>query len=69
MAQAREAVDRRINALGVLEPVIAVQGDRGDELLVQLPGFTDVDRARAILGQTARLEGASSRTVCQAPRP
>jgi SecD/SecF fusion protein len=56
VAQAREAVDRRINALGVLEPVIAVQGDRRDELLVQLPGFTDVERARAILGQTARLE-------------
>ena len=56
VAQAREAVDRRINALGVLEPVIAVQGERRDELLVQLPGFTDVERARSILGQTARLE-------------
>ena len=56
VAQAREAVDRRINALGVLEPVIAVQGEQRDEILVQLPGFTDVERARAILGQTARLE-------------
>jgi SecD/SecF fusion protein len=49
-------VDRRINALGVLEPVIAVQGGERDEILIQLPGFTDVERARAILGQTARLE-------------
>jgi SecD/SecF fusion protein len=56
VAQAREAVDRRVSALGVLEPVIAVQGDRGDEILVQLPGFTDAAHARAILGQTARLE-------------
>ena len=56
VAQAREAVDRRVNALGVVEPVIAVQGDRRDEILVQLPGFTDVERARSILGQTARLE-------------
>ena len=56
VAQAREAVDRRINALGVLEPVIAVQGEQRDEILIQLPGFTDVERARAILGQTARLE-------------
>jgi SecD/SecF fusion protein len=56
VAQAREAVDRRINALGVVEPVIAVQGDSRDELLVQLPGFTDADRARAVLGATARLE-------------
>jgi SecD/SecF fusion protein len=56
VAQAREAVDRRVNALGVAEPTIAVQGDRRDEILVQLPGFTDVERARSILGQTARLE-------------
>jgi SecD/SecF fusion protein len=56
VAQAREALDRRINALGVLEPVIAVQGGQRDEILIQLPGFTDVARARAILGQTARLE-------------
>jgi preprotein translocase subunit SecD len=56
VAQAREAVERRINALGVLEAVIAVQGQQRDELLIQLPGFTDVARARAILGQTARLE-------------
>jgi SecD/SecF fusion protein len=56
VAQAREAIDRRINALGVVEPVIAVQGENRDEILVQLPGFTDVERARAILGATARLE-------------
>jgi SecD/SecF fusion protein len=56
VAQAKEAIDRRINALGVTEPVIAVQGERGDEILVQLPGFTDVERARGILGSTARLE-------------
>jgi SecD/SecF fusion protein len=56
VAQAREAVDRRVNALGVVEPAIAIQGDRRDEILVQLPGFTDVERARSILGQTARLE-------------
>ena len=56
VAQAREAIDRRINALGVVEPIIAVQGEHRDEILVQLPGFTDVERARAILGATARLE-------------
>jgi SecD/SecF fusion protein len=56
VAQAREAIDRRINALGVVESVIAVQGDDRDEILVQLPGFTDVERARSILGATARLE-------------
>ena len=56
VAQAKEAVDRRINALGVVEPVLAVQGENRDEILVQLPGFTDVERARSIIGATARLE-------------
>src|SRR5262245_35046512 len=56
VAQAKEAVDRRINELGVLEPLIAVQGANRDELLVQLPGFTDEARARTLLGTTARLD-------------
>jgi len=56
VSQAREAIDRRINALGVVEPVIAIQGGDRDELLIQLPGFTDVERARSILGATAKLE-------------
>ena len=54
--QARQAVDRRINELGVVEPLIAVQGTNRDELLVQLPGFADVTRARNLLGTTALLE-------------
>jgi SecD/SecF fusion protein len=53
---ARQAVDRRVNALGVVEPWIAVQGADRDEILVQLPGFTDVARAQSVLGTTARLE-------------
>jgi SecD/SecF fusion protein len=54
--QARHAVDRRINELGVVEPLIAVQGANRDELIVQLPGFADVTRARSVLGTTALLE-------------
>jgi SecD/SecF fusion protein len=56
VAEAKDAIDRRVNALGVTEPVIVVQGRQRDEILVQLPGFTDVDRARAILGATAKLQ-------------
>jgi len=56
VAQARYAVDRRINELGVVEPLIAVQGTNRNELLIQLPGFTDVTRARTVLGTTARLD-------------
>ena len=54
--QARHAVDRRINELGVAEPLIAVQGAARDEILVQLPGMVDIERARGILGATALLE-------------
>src|SRR6187455_2707155 len=54
--QAKQAVDRRINELGVVEPLIAVQGANRDELVVQLPGFADVTRARNVLGTTALLE-------------
>src|SRR5262245_13633283 len=56
VAQAKQAVDKRINGLGVLEPLIVVQGASRDELLVQLPGFTDEARARTVLGRTARLD-------------
>jgi protein-export membrane protein SecD/preprotein translocase SecF subunit len=54
--QARHAVDRRVNELGVSEPIIAVQGAAADEIFVQLPGMVDMERARDILGATALLE-------------
>jgi preprotein translocase subunit SecD len=38
-------LERRVNALGVTEPVIAATGSRGDQILVQLPGVTDVEQA------------------------
>jgi protein-export membrane protein SecD/preprotein translocase SecF subunit len=56
VAQARHAVERRVNELGVAEPLIAIQGAAGDEILVQMPGIGDMDRAREILGATALLE-------------
>ncbi len=56
VAQARHTVERRVNELGVSEPMIAVQGAANDEILVQLPGIGDMDRARGILGATALLE-------------
>jgi protein-export membrane protein SecD/preprotein translocase SecF subunit len=56
VAQARHTVERRVDGLGVSEPLIAIQGAAGDELVVQLPGINDLDRARDILGATALLE-------------
>ncbi|MEQ1898903.1 MAG: protein translocase subunit SecD [Vicinamibacterales bacterium] len=54
--QARQTIERRVNELGVAEPSIAQQGDQGDQILVQLPGVTDVDRAREIIRSTGLLE-------------
>jgi preprotein translocase subunit SecD len=53
--QALQTIDRRVNELGVAEPSIARQ-PKGDEILVQLPGVTDVARAKDIIRSTALLE-------------
>lgn len=54
--QARQTIERRVNELGVTEPSIAQQGSSGDQILVQLPGVTDVDRAKQIIQSTGLLE-------------
>jgi preprotein translocase subunit SecD len=47
-------LSKRINELGVTEPVIQQQG--ADRIVVQLPGVQDVARAKDIIGRTATLE-------------
>jgi protein-export membrane protein SecD/preprotein translocase SecF subunit len=64
--QARQVVERRVDELGVVEPLIAVQGTDRDELVVQLPGTREVDRAIEIVGSTALLEW---KLVEQGPAP
>ena len=56
VAQAIETIRRRVDALGVAEPIIAPHGDQGDQILVQLPGFEDVARAKDIIRSTAKLD-------------
>jgi preprotein translocase subunit SecD len=50
-----QTIERRVNELGVAEPTIAEHG-AGDQILVQLPGVTDVNRAKEIIRSTALLE-------------
>src|SRR5439155_12008786 len=64
VVQARETIERRINELGVTEPSISQQGT--DQLLVQLPGVSDVDRAKSIMGSPGLLE---LKIVEQGPMP
>jgi preprotein translocase subunit SecD len=56
VVQARQTIERRVNELGVTEPSIAQQGNNGDQILVQLPGVTDVERAKEIIRSTGLLE-------------
>ena len=54
VAQSLEIIRNRIDQFGVAEPVIIRQGE--DEIVVQLPGIKDPDRAMDLIGQTAQLE-------------
>ena len=65
VSQALETIERRVNELGVAEPIVARYGAR-DQILVQLPGVSDVRRAKEIIRSTARLE---LRLVDQGPFP
>ncbi|HEY3382738.1 MAG TPA: protein translocase subunit SecD [Vicinamibacterales bacterium] len=56
VTQAQQTIERRVNELGVAEPMIAKQGAAGDQLLVQLPGVTDIERAKSVIQSTALLE-------------
>ncbi|CAH2031656.1 protein translocase subunit SecD [Trichlorobacter ammonificans] len=54
VAQALETIRNRIDQFGVAEPVIARQGT--NQIVVQLPGIKDPQRAIELIGRTARLE-------------
>ena len=47
-------IDRRVNELGLTEPIVQRQGDR--RIIVELPGIKDPEKAIEILGKTALLE-------------
>ncbi|MCX7943696.1 MAG: protein translocase subunit SecD [Deltaproteobacteria bacterium] len=52
--QAMKTLTNRVDEFGVAERSIAKKGDNA--ILVQLPGLTDPERAKGLLGQTAQLE-------------
>src|SRR5262245_3053203 len=56
VVQARQTIERRVNELGVAEPNIAQQGANGDQILVQLPGVAEIERAKGIIGSPGMLE-------------
>jgi len=54
LQRALETVQRRIDKYGVTEPII--QKQEGERILVQLPGFTDLEAAKSLVEQTGFLE-------------
>ncbi len=51
---ARDVIERRVNAFGVSEPLVQVQG--ANRIVVELPGVTDLNRAVEEIGKTPFLE-------------
>jgi len=56
VTQAIETIRERVDKLGVSEPVIQEYGLGENQILVELPGVDDLDRVKAIIQSTARLE-------------
>jgi len=52
--QSLETIRNRIDQFGVSEPIIQRQGEQ--DILIQLPGIQDPDRAKELIGKTALLE-------------
>jgi len=48
-------LERRVNQLGVADPVITEYGGSGDRVLVQLPGVDDVPQAKRLIVSVAQL--------------
>jgi preprotein translocase subunit SecD len=52
--QAVKAIRNRVDKWGVSEPLIAKRGDAS--ILVQLPGYSNPEKAKELIGKTAQLE-------------
>lgn len=60
VSQALETIRRRVDALGVAEPMLQTYGGSGqevdDQIIVELPGIDDPERVTGLLSNTAQLE-------------
>jgi protein-export membrane protein SecD len=65
MAVIRDIMERRVNATGVAEPIVTTQG--ADRVVVELPGVSDPQAVRRLVGQTGRLEFVPITPDCPQP--
>jgi protein-export membrane protein SecD len=62
MESLKEVIERRVNMFGVSEPIVQteraglISGSQDDRLIVELPGVTDLEEAKRLIGQTPTLE-------------
>jgi preprotein translocase subunit SecD len=56
MDQAEETIRRRIDALGLTEPLVAPYGQGANEIIVELPGEGDPNRAKSVIQAGGQLE-------------
>ena len=56
VSQAIETIRDRVDSLGVSEPLIQEYNLGANQILVELPGVSDLDRVKNIIQSTARLE-------------
>ncbi len=56
MQAALDVISKRVGGLGTNEPVITLQGDDSRRISVELPGVTDEQKVRSLIGSTGRLE-------------
>ncbi len=54
METARQIIERRVNGLGLAEPLVQLQGER--RIIVELPGVANPDEALALIRETGLLE-------------
>jgi len=54
MSVIKEIIENRVNSTGVSEPVVVVQGS--DRVVIELPGATDVDSVRTLVGSTGQVD-------------
>jgi SecD/SecF fusion protein len=51
-------INRASGSFGVAEPVVVPKGE--DQFVIELPGFTNIDEARSIIGTSARIDAVKT---------
>ncbi len=63
MSGVRDVIERRVNAFGVAEPLVQIEGE--NRLVVELAGISDVNQAIKLIGETPFLEFKEERPAAE----